>query len=86
MAKKIREQDLADARLLLAFEILQSENAEEILAAIHNLMILTSTRAFEKFDSSGKRSKQEGKEWKRTSDELFTILMCAMYQREDAAE
>lgn len=86
MSKKITEQDLAEARLLLAYEILQSENAEEILAALHNLMIYQSTRAFEQEMSHNKKKKKEAREWKRASDEFFTILMCAMYQRDDAAD
>lgn len=83
---KINEQDLAHARLLLAHEILQSENADEILSAIHNLMILQSTRGFECQDSKSKRRNKEAREWKRAADEFFTVLMCAMYQRDEAAE
>lgn len=86
MGKKITEQDLAEARLLLAYEILQSENSEEILAALHNLMIYQSTRAFEQEMSNKKKTKKEAREWKRVSDEFFTVLMCAMYQREDTED
>lgn len=80
---KITEQDLAHARLILAHEILQSENADDILSAIHNLMILQSTKGFECEASNNKRKRKQAKEWKRASDEFFTVLMCAMYQRDE---
>lgn len=87
MAKKppkISDQELADARLMVALEILESENAKNILDAMHHLAILQSTKAIHLRKKGGKKNKNAAYRWLHSGDELFTVVMCAIYQSEDA--
>lgn len=80
MSIKITDQELADARLMLALEILDAPNAADIVSAIQHLMIAQAVRAAQERKKGNKR---RAKQWKRASDELFTVMMCAVYQNED---
>lgn len=87
MARKVTDQELADARLLLALEILDSDNAVGILEAMQDLIFAQADRAnyLDKKKSKKKFLKREAKQWQRAADEFFTVLMCAVYQQEDSA-
>lgn len=78
--KKVTEQELADARRDLAYAILESENAQEILMSLNQL-----TRTYAKRASHKKRrgKKAEAKAWKLLADECYTITMCAVYTKQD---
>lgn len=82
--QKVSDQELADARLMLALEILDSENAHDILDAMHNLVMTQSARSFYHYKKGGKKNKKQAQTWKHSADEIFTIVMCAVYQNQDA--
>lgn len=79
-APKVTEQELADARYALAMEILEAPNASEILSAIHELVMTQMARAIH---NTSKDKKKKAREWKRAADELYTVLMCAVYTHQD---
>lgn len=79
---KVTDQDLADARLALALQIINSENAAEIVQALHKLSITQARQA----EQLRKKDKRKAKQWARASDELFTVMMCAVYQKQAQME
>lgn len=83
------EQEIAIARHNLAMTILQSENAGDILQAMNALTVRHAKRAMQtKKSAKGKKKKTqkaEAKEWKRVADELYTVVMCAVYTKQDQA-
>jgi hypothetical protein len=81
---KITDQELADARLMLALEILDSENAPDIIDAMHSLVMLHSARALYSHKKGNKKGKRQAQKWKHSADEFFTVVMCAIYQNQDA--
>jgi hypothetical protein len=83
-ARKITDQELADARLMVALEILDTDNASDIIDAMHHLVMLQSARSFYHYKKGGKGSKKQAEKWKHSADEMFTIVMCAIYQHQDA--
>lgn len=80
---EITEEDLANARFQLATAIIDAPNAGEILSSIHNLTSMYAQRARQE-----KKSKNKKKElkWKTASDEFYTIMMCAVYNKQDLME
>lgn len=80
MSAKITDQELADARLMLALEILEAPNAKDIVSAIQHLMIAQSVRSAEE---KRKGRKKVAKRWKHSAEELFIVMMCAVYQNEE---
>lgn len=80
---KVTEQELATARQRLALEILEAENAREIVYALQNLTVLQAKRADEYRGKKGKKGKGKFREWRRASDETYTVLMCAIYTKQD---
>lgn len=77
---KVSEDELALARYKLAMEILNAPNAGEILHAMNRLTMTQAKRAKHKHK---KGKKKEAREWKRSADELYTVLMCAVYTKQD---
>lgn len=77
----VTKQDLADARLALALEILQSPNAPQIVSAMQDLTMMQAHAA-----AQHKRhgNKDRARMWKHAADEFFTVMMCAVYQQADA--
>ena len=73
-------QDFADARFAVAQEILGSENAGRILQAMNDLTLLYATEADHK---RKKGKKAESRRLKHTADEFYTVMMCAIYTRQD---
>lgn len=83
-AVKITEQELADARLMVALEILDSDNAKEILDAMHHLVMTQAARGMYHIRKGSKKHKRQAEWWKHSADEFFTVVMCAVYQDADA--
>ncbi len=77
---KVTEEELAVARHGLAMEILNAPNAGDILQALNRLTITQVQRAKHK---QKKGKKAEAKQWKRSADELYTVMMCAVYTKQD---
>lgn len=85
----VTEDEVARARYRLASEILEADNAGEILGAMNTLTMLYVKRAEtehkRKPKSKKKRTKsqQKAKRLKYTADEFYTVLMCAVYNKQD---
>lgn len=77
---KVTEDELAVARHTLAMEILNAPNAGDILHAMNRLTMTQAKRAKHKHK---KGKKAEAKQWKRSADELYTVMMCAVYTKQD---
>lgn len=77
--KEELENAMAAARLKVAQQILNSDNAQKILESINELCATYSYVAAEvKKLPSGS---QEAKRLNKATDEFFTVLMCAMYNK-----
>jgi hypothetical protein len=77
---KVTDQELASARREVAYSIIESEQANEILTAIHKLTLLQAQKAAQK---KKKGKKHQARAWKTAADELYTITMCAIYTKQD---
>lgn len=73
------DRELAHARVELAEAILDSENSEQIIYALNEL-VLAQLELVKVKKKSGKKS---AKLWKHSADEIFTILMCAVYRAQE---
>ena len=80
---KTTQQEIANARVLLADSILSSDNTEEILYAINELLVTQVEYAYEK-RKSGK--KKESQKWSHSAQEFHTVLMCAIYRSQESQE
>ena len=71
-----KERELAGARVAFAESIVSADNSAEILMALNNLFRLEVEKTMHVHES-GKKS--QARRLKHTTDEIFTIMMCAMY-------
>ena len=74
------DQELAAARVDFAEALLAADNSTELLLALNGLFIAQVARTMEA-RKSGKKS--EARRRKNTADEIFTIMMCALYRAQD---
>ena len=85
----VTEEQVAEARLRLASVIIETENAGEILTAMNTLVTLYAKQAQHQAErkqkSKKKRAKarRKAKMLKHTADEFYTVLMCAVYNKQD---
>lgn len=73
------ENSLAKARLGLAQQILQADNAPRVLEAMNDLC--ATYIAVSENLSKTSSGKLEAKKLNKAADEFFTVLMCAMYNK-----
>lgn len=78
--QEVSQDELAQARATLAHTMLDSENADQLIGALHKLTMMYVTQAQYHHKSKNKR---KAKMWKHTADELFTVTMCAVYTKQD---
>lgn len=78
--EEVTQDELAQARLTLAYTMLDSENADKLIGALHKLTMLYVSQA--QYHNKNK-NKRKAKMWKHTADELFTVTMCAVYTKQD---
>lgn len=75
-----REHELAAARVTFAEAITKADNSNEILIALNRLFLAEVEKTLTVY-ASGKKS--EAKRMKHTTDEIFTIMMCAAYRSQN---
>lgn len=71
------EHELAQARVEFADAILAADNSEELLLTLNDLFVAQVAHTLDA-RISGKKS--EARRRKQATDEIFTIMMCAMYR------
>lgn len=79
------ENRLASARLAVAQQIVHAENAPYLMDSL-NKLCMTYIGVSEELDTGNKASKQKAKNLRKTADEIFTVLMCAMYNKMNSLE
>ncbi len=77
---EVTQDELAAARSTLAHTMLDSENADKLVGALHKLTMMYVNQAQYHHKNKNKR---KAKMWKHTADELFTVTMCAVYTKQD---
>lgn len=81
----VTEDELAKARFKVASAILDADNAGEIVSAMNTLtmMYVKEAQHQHKRGKKSKKAKQKAKRLKHTADEFYTIVMCAIYNKQD---
>lgn len=83
----VTEHDIALARHALAMQILEADNAGDILQAMNRLTMTHAKRASDLHKTAkkkkSKKEKAKAKAWKMTADEFYTVTMCAVYTKQD---
>lgn len=81
----VTEDELAKARYKVASAILDADNAGEIVSSMNTLtmMYVKEAQHQHKRGKKSKKAKKKAKQLKHTADEFYTIVMCAIYNKQD---
>lgn len=71
------DDKLAQARVEFADAILAADNTEELLLTLNDLFV---AQVLHTLDARKSGKKSEARRRKQATDEIFTIMMCAVYR------